>query len=177
MRDIESWEDHADLHERRDYPQLVALCESEVAAYPADLHAHERLGHAYVLNGEFDSAIRAMAPLHRENPDIDAFAHIILDALFAAGKTENDFDWSERPHVLRLGAEVCDICYDYLRPKRKPRSAADVHCTLMYHGYLTFTERELLEALARDPRFVVIGNGVWSSEISVVRRRRRRTTG
>jgi len=44
IRDFESWEDHAVLHDREDYPQLVALCESEVATWPDDLHAHERLG-------------------------------------------------------------------------------------------------------------------------------------
>jgi hypothetical protein len=174
-RGIESWEDHAYLHDREDYPALVALCNAEVVAYPNDLHAHERLGQALVLNGEFDSAIRAMSPVHRQHPDIESFAYIILDALYAAGKTEHDFGWSRQPKILRLGAGVYDTCYDYLQPKRKPRSAADIYCNLMFLGYIAFTETELLHSLAGDERFNVVSDDPWDSEISVVRRSRRRT--
>ena len=173
--DIESWEDHVDLHDREDYPALVALCEAEVAASPNDLYAHERLGQAYILNGECDSAIRAMTPIHRQHPDSESFAHIILDALYAAGKTDSDFEWSIHPTILSLGENVSDMCYDYLRPKRKPRCASDVFCHLIHSGYLTFTASELLNALACDGRFNVVGDDPWNSEISVVRRGRRRT--
>jgi len=170
--EFESWEFHFELHERRDYPALVLLCESEVNRNPHDLHAHERLGHAYVLNGDYDKAIRSMGRCHRQFPDIDAFQHIILDALFAQGKTEHDFEWVSAPVILRLGTEVCDICYDYLRPKRKPRSVMDLYPQLMFRGYLAFNEDELLQALNNDERFLVTDDQFWDAEVSVSRKRR-----
>ena len=173
--DIESWEAHSDLHDRRDYPAIVLLCEAEVASDPEDLDAQERLGQAYVLNGDFASAISAMTNMHRAHPEIDAFSHIILDALFATGKTERDYQWIVPPLVLRLGKEVHDICYDYLQPKRRPRDLSDLHCQLMIRGYLTFCESELLQSLAADPRFYVVGDHPLDAKISVVRKRRRRT--
>ncbi len=169
---FESWEFHAELHERRDYPELVLLCESEVKRNPRALHAYERLGHAYVLNGDYDKAIRAMSRCHRQFPDIDAFQHIILDALFAEGKTENDFEWLNAPVILRLGTEVCNICYDYLRPKRKPRSAMDVYVQLILRGYLAFSEEELLQSLIEDGRFLITGEQFWDAELSISRNRR-----
>src|SRR5678815_897183 len=78
-----------------DYAGLVRLCESEVSRYPNDLHAVERLGEAYVLNGQHGKAIQIMERYHRAYPSIESFQWIILDALFAQGKTELDFDWSE----------------------------------------------------------------------------------
>lgn len=173
--DFESWEPYAELIERRDYEQLVAHCEKEADRRPGDLHALERLGNAYVLNGNYEKAVRRMGKCHREYPDIDAFQHIILDALFAMGKTEHDFDWATPPRVVRLGRAVCDLCYEYLRPKRKPRSVNELHSGMLHRGYLTFSEEQLLKALQADQRFVIKGDDPWGAEISVSRRRRRRT--
>ena len=35
--DLEAWEAQAELHERRDYRSLAALCEREAAGMPGDL--------------------------------------------------------------------------------------------------------------------------------------------
>ena len=174
--DFESWEAHAELIERRDYERLVAYCEEEVDRSPGDLHALERLGEAYVLNGDYEKAIRRMEKCHREYPDIVAFQHVILDAQFAIGKTEDDFDWATRPRVLRLGRGVCDLCHEYLRAKRKPRSVSELHCEMLLRAYLTFNEEELLKALQGGQRFVIEGNDPFTAKISVARKRRRRTT-
>lgn len=172
--DFEAWEAHYELHQSEDYPALIALCESEVRADPQDLHAHERLGHAYVLNGDHHAAICAMTPIHRRHPDLVGFAYIILDALFASGKTEDDFSWSRRPTVLHLGPDVVDFCYDFLRLKRRSRSVVELHTELLLEGYLTFTADELLEGLARDVRFDVSGGRLWDSKICVVRKGKRK---
>ncbi len=173
--DFESWELHAELLERHDYAQLVACCEVEVRRNPGDLHALERLGDAYVLNGEYKKAIDAMEPCHRDGPNIDAFQHIILDALFAMGKTENEFRWSAQPEILRLGSDVADICYEYMRRKRNPRSVGELYSKLLSGAYLAFTEELLMQRLRDDPRFVVEGSGPWTSDVSVVRKPNRST--
>jgi hypothetical protein len=171
--DFESWEAHAELHDKCDYGGLVSLCDSEVSRKPDDLHAVERLGQAYLLNGEHSKAIQVMERYHRANPDIESFQWVILDALFAQGKTERDFDWSEQPKVLRLGPEVAEICFERLRPKRKPRSVGAVHCDLLCEGYLTFNEEQLLEFLQTDPRFDARVTGPLGAEVCVRRPERR----
>jgi len=153
--DFESWEEHYELHERKDYAALVRLCEKEVARRPDDFHARESLGEAYFLNKQYADAITTMESCHREYPDIDEFCVSILDALFAMGKTENDFDWIRKPNILRLGKPVLDQCFEYLRRKRKPRSTEDIWCHLILKGYLKFSREDLGTSLKSDRRFVV----------------------
>ena len=171
--DFESWEDHANLLKNKDYPGLVDLCRNEVARCPDDLHAQERLGAAYVLNGQHELAIQAMGQIHQKFPNIESFQYIVLDALFALGKSEEDYEWIQAPRVLRLVEPfVLDQCYEYLRPKRKPRGISELEIELMGHGYLTFTCEELLAALASDRRFFVeqTSDSIWP----VVRVRRKK---
>ena len=130
MQNFESWEDIHDFHERRDYEGLVANCEEDVRRCPNDLYAAERLADAYVLNGNYEKAIAFGAKLHCAHPSMSMFTCHILDALFAIGKTEDDFDWAIRPEVLRLDQCVVDGCYQFLRSKRKPRGIADFHLEL-----------------------------------------------
>lgn len=170
MQDFESWEDICDFHERRDYEGLVAYCEDDVRRCPNDLYAAERLADAYVLNGNYETAIAFGAELHRVHPSMPVFTCLILDALFAIGKTENDFNWAIRPAVLRLDQDVVDGCYLFLRPKRKPRGIADFHVELWNDAYIAFTDDDLLEWIRNDPRFVVDGTCAATAELSVVRR-------
>jgi len=174
--DLEAWEAHAELHERRDYPNLVALCEREVAGISDDLHALERLGEAYVLNGQHQKALDTMGRCHHEHPDFSGFQHILLDALFAMGKTEDDYPWKSRPEVLRIGSRVADFCYEYLRPKRKPRSVSDLYVQLVIKAYTAFTEEDLLAFLKSESRFFVEEDAPWGSVISIKRKSRRGVT-
>ncbi|WP_037198949.1 tetratricopeptide repeat protein, partial [Rhodopirellula baltica] len=103
MQDVESWEDHCCFHERRDYAGLVAYCRDEVKRSPDNLYAAERLLQALVLNGDYGDAINVGATLERRYPGVGMFANHILDALFALGKTEADFDWAEPPSIVRFG--------------------------------------------------------------------------
>ncbi|MEO8354015.1 MAG: hypothetical protein ABI680_19985 [Chthoniobacteraceae bacterium] len=167
--DFESWEAHAELRDRCDYAGLVRLCEKETSNNPEDLHAVERLGEAYLLNGQHSKAIQVMERFHRAYPGIESLQWIILTALFAQGKTELDFEWSEEPTILRIGPEVANICYEHLRPKRKSRSIGMLHCDLLCSGYLTFTEQQLLEFLQKDSRFDVRVRGPLGAEVRVRR--------
>ena len=66
-------------------------------------------------------------------------------------------------------AEVADICYTYLRPKRKPRSIGELHGHLYFRAYLTFTAQQLLKLLQADIRFEVLGEEPWNAEVRVQR--------
>jgi len=175
--EFESWEIHYDFHETRDYKGLVAHCEAEVKRRPDDLHAAERLADAYMLNGEYEKVIEFTAKIHHECPDIPSFQHRILDALRALGKTEDDFDWSCRPKIVRLASDVADRCHDFLRPKRKPRSIHDLTREIVRGDYQAFTDDELLQYLKRDPRFVIVGDHSATADITVVRKSKSRTNG
>ena len=169
MQDFESWEDIYDFHERRDYAGLVAYCEEELRRSPKDLYAAERLAGAYVLNGDYETAISFGVGLHRAHPSISMFTRHILDALFAVGKTEHDFDWTIPPSVLRLDQRVIDDCYDLLRTKRKPRTIADFHVELWDDAYVAFSDDDLLQCLRDDARFVVNGTDPTAAELSTAR--------
>ena len=167
--DFEDWEQLYELEERKDYPGLVALCERDAERCPSDLHAWERLGQAYLLNGQNKKALEVMGRLHRNHPDIDAFQHIILDALFALGKTERDFPWRAKPEIFRIG-EAADLCFEHLRPKRKPRLVTDLYSWLHIRAYLMFNKDELMEQLKEDPRFIAEGEAPWRCGVSVRRK-------
>ena len=139
---------------------------------PKDLYAAERLLQAFVLNGDYGEAISFGATLERDHPGVGMFSHHILDALFALGKTEADFDWSEPPSIVRLDHGVSDDCYAFLRPKHKPRTVFDFRTELWLHDYVAFSDEELLHYLQRDERFVVNGTSPENAEISVARKRK-----
>ena len=89
------------------------------------------------------------------------FQHVILDALLALGKNENDFDWTGKPVILRMTSYILDACYQFLKPKRKPRSVVELHIEFVMEGYLLFTEKDLFKALVQEQRFIVdnLGEG------------------
>ena len=153
--DFEDWEPYAQLIEKQDYPGLVRYCKKRAEQRPDHLYAQYNLGHAYILNGEFENAIDFMSDHHRKHPWIEDYQHVILDALFALDKDEGDFNWVEKPVILRLSENILDACYEFLKPKRKPRSVADLYIEFVMKGYLLFTEEDLYNALSTDQRFNV----------------------
>ena len=92
--EFEDWEPYAQLIEKQDYPSLVRYCEKRAEQRSDDLYAQYNLGHAYVLNGEYKKAIEFMSDHHRKHPWIGDYQYVILDALFALGKDEDNFNWA-----------------------------------------------------------------------------------
>ncbi len=134
---------------------LVEYCKHIAERSPNDPYAQFYLGEAYVLNGEYEKAIAFLSHHHKKQPWNIDFQHVILDALFALGKNENDFNWIEKPTVLRMSDDILDACYRFLEPKRKPRSVFEIHAHFITEGYSLFTEDDLLKALEHDERFMV----------------------
>jgi hypothetical protein len=108
VMDFEDWEPDYDLCMREDWPGLVRYRERVARRAPDNLYAQGRLGEAYVLNGEYERAIEFLSKLYHEHPYYTDAEHYLLDALFALGKNENDFDWVEKPVVFRLRDELLD---------------------------------------------------------------------
>ena len=153
--DFEDWEPYAQLIEKQDYPGLVRYCKKRAEQRPDHLYAQYNLGHAYILNGEYENAIDFMSDHHRKHPWIGDYQHVILDALFALDKDEGDYNWVEKPVVLRLSENILDACYEFLKPKRKPRSVADLYIEFVMKGYLLFSDGDLYNALSTEQRFNV----------------------
>ncbi len=153
--DFEAWQIPARLLENEDYPGYVDYCERAVAHNSDDLHAQDRLGVAYIYNKQYEKAIDVMGAIHRKRPDLEGFKYSILDALFALGKTEDDFDWAQPPIILRIDQDLLDDIHEYLRPKLKPRTVEELRLGLMSEGYMAFSAEEFLQALEKDSRFII----------------------
>jgi len=61
----------------------------------------------------------------------------------------------QRPDDLYAQYYLGDACYKFLKPKRKPRSITEIYLKFVPKGYLLFTEKDLLNALLRDERFII----------------------
>ncbi len=173
LDDIEEWEIYAELREKEDYPGLVRYCRQRAQRFPDDPYAQYYLGEAYVLNGEYEKAIQFLSKHHGKHPDVTDFQHVILDALFALGKTEDDFKWTEKPVILRMSKDIVNFCYEFLKPKKKPRSVGKLYMEFIPKGYVLFKEEDLFKALAEDERFIVDDSDDIFTEVKVVRKKRR----
>jgi tetratricopeptide (TPR) repeat protein len=173
--EFEAWEPYQELLDKEDYPGLVRYCEQRGEQHPNDQYEQYYLGDAYVSNGEYEKAIEFMSEHHRKHPWNEDYQHVILDALFALGRTEDHFNWSERPVILRMSRDVLDTCYKFLRPKRKPLAISELYLEFISKSYLLFTEEDLLNALTVDDRFIVEYpyKDLLSAQIKVARKKRR----
>ncbi len=169
--EFEGWEIDYELLEKKDYAGLVAHYQAVVEWQPGHPHWLHKLGEAYLLNGEPEKAIELLSEPHRQNPYHEDLQHVILGALFALGKDETEFDWVERLPVYRLDASFLERCHAYLKPKREPLDAEGLRLELGIHGYCAFTSQDLLDAIRRDPRFVVEEDEFGCLEIRARRKR------
>ncbi|MCP3961878.1 MAG: tetratricopeptide repeat protein [bacterium] len=142
-----------DLIDRENYAGLVAYLERIVDRRPGDAYAVKDLGEAYVMNGEPEKALELLEPLYRRAPQFEAVQWVILDALFALGRDEGDFEWVEVPAVVRLGADALEACFEALARERAVSDVEGLYCRLLGRGYCASSEEELLEALRGDRRF------------------------
>lgn len=151
-----AWSRDDHLLAAQDWPGLLQHRTRQLRRYPDDPFTRRRLGEAYVLAGQPACAVEVLGELHREYPEFTDAQDVLLDALFALGRSEDDFPWVERPTVLRLTPELLDRCYALLADGGDELThLPDLYGRLLFEGYLAFGESELLAALAEDSRFTV----------------------
>lgn len=172
MRDDgEEWEADYYYIEQQDWPGLIRHREGEARRNPDSYYDLWRLGDAYIKNGDYKKAIEYLGKQHRRFPDGPDIQYSLLDALYAIDKSENDFDWVIKPEIIRLDQGLLDDCYEYLQPKRKPRSLREL--LWLRRGYQAFSNEQFIEALQADGRFNVEGERSFA-EISVYRKTRKK---
>ena len=103
--DFEEWEGDYQLIQEEDWVGLVKLRKWKAEKNPGDLHCQWRVGEALVFNQEFKQALDFLTPIYKKEPEYGDVIHSILDALYGLGKTENDFDWIEKPAYNRIGGQ------------------------------------------------------------------------
>jgi len=141
--------------ESKDYGGLIEYLENYTRLNPKDEYAKCRLGEAFILNGEYESALKYMSEMYKQSPDNINVEYVLLDALFALGKDENDFEWSKKPKIIRI-TEAVEICYIKLKNRRKRIGIYDLYSAVIIKGYLPFNVQELYEAVKSDGRFDII---------------------
>ena len=169
--DSEDWEDDAELYYNGKWEDLLDLRLRKARSNPNDLYAQYYLGEAYNLNKKYDEAIAFMYEWHKKEPWNDDFTIIILDALFAIGKNENDIEWVIKPEIVRISKDLVDKCYKYIKSKKKDRDIHDLYDLFLigeYYGYFAFSKEDLIEALKKDGRFI-FSEGVCS-RISAIKK-------
>jgi tetratricopeptide (TPR) repeat protein len=174
LEDYEEWETEAEFFAKKDWGELVKYRYRQAERYPDDPYCQWSLGEAYVLNKEYQRAIHFLTSLHEKYPDHQDIQYSLLDALFAIGKDENAVDWIKRPIVFRLNSAVLDFCHEFLKRKRKPITVYDLHIDLYGVGYPVFNDRQLMQFLGEDKKFLVQNICAESYEcfVSVVRKKR-----
>jgi len=171
--DIEEWEGDYQLIEEEDWAGLVKLRKQKAKENPHDLHYQWRYGEALVFNHEFKQALDFLTPIYNKEPEYEDVVHSILDALYELGKTEKDFDWIEKPTVLKLNDETKSLCKDFLQNKRKPIPFLSIYEHLIFQSdYLAFNEKEMCEYLKTDIHFGFSGDQkyFWDVDIKLLKK-------
>lgn len=130
--------------------------------------ARREAGRAHLWSGEPTTALEVLAPVHRARPWDREVQHLMLDALFALGRTESDYPWTLEPTVVRMGPELLDRIAELLRREGGPVTVLDLVLAVTERGYPAFAAGALVEALEAERRFEVHRAGL-APECAVVR--------
>jgi len=167
--DFEAWEPDAELYYKEDWHGLLQLRKDGLQKHPNDLYAQQRYAEALVLNKKYNDAIEFLKPLYQKHYDIKFGVTEIIDALYGLGKTENDFNWIEKPDVLKLDKKTLESCSKLLKGKRKHISLGQLYTDLLIQtDYLKFNEQELSEFLiSYQEIFEFIGDKTYFFDLEV----------
>ena len=154
-----------ELYVREDWEGLIALRTRILDRHGEDPYCHLRLAEAYAIAGRHGESLEAAARGHALDPHEPWIQDAVLHALFALGRSEEDFEWrAEPPPVLRLDEALMERIERRLEEDDRSFDGyrGIVELGMIYHelqdeGYLPFGPDELLTAVRADPRFVIDG--------------------
>lgn len=155
--EFESWETDHDLIEKKDYEGLIKYRKKCLDRHPNDSYSKWSFGEAYVMAKKYQIALDYFISIYQESYEDPNVQASILDALFALGKCEQEFEWIIEPKVMRI-EEGIECCKKKLKGKRKSVAILELHFDLLMEGYLLFSLKELLSALIRDDNFDLVEN-------------------
>ena len=171
---LEDWEDDKILFEKKDWRNLLKLREERAKKQPSDLYAQQRFAEALNLNKRYKDTLDFITPIYKENHESGFGIHEIIDALHGLGKSEDDFEWIEKPKIIKLDSDSLKLCIDFLKPKRKHCSITDIYCDLIMQGdYSDFNEEQLGEFLLKNTDIFDIKSDskyLWNTKIKLKRK-------
>jgi len=173
--DFEEWEGDSLLIEEENWAGLVKLRKQRAEKRTHDFYSQWSYGEALIFNQEFQKALDFLTPIYKREPNYPDVIHSILDALFGLGKTENEFDWVEKPVVLKLNDETKNLCKDFLKSKRKPVSFLSLFESLRIEfAYMKFQEEDLYKYLKTDKffKFSDIEKEFWDVDIKLLKHKK-----
>ena len=172
--ELEDWEEDYNLINAENWPGLLEFRRKKALKRPSDLHAQEAYAEALNLNKKHRETIDFLRPLYAENWDIGFGISVILDALYAQGKTEDDFDWIKKPEILKLDHSMIGFCREQLINKRKPYEVWQLHTAMiMKFDYVAFNESELVAFIFQcNEIFEISGEGDHFSDLKVKLKRK-----
>ena len=158
--DLELSEEEKAIIESKDWPALLELRKGLAESRPEDLLAWQRYTESLNLNKMHKEAIDAIEPFYRENYDFGFGIFEIIDVFLGMGKTEDDFDWIEKPEVVKLNDKTLDFCIKVLKRQGGPVSIYSLFEAQLAQGeYLAFHIKEFLEFLTeRSEIFELFGD-------------------
>lgn len=160
-----------EIYSREDWRELVRVRERQLERHADDVHVRLALAEAHLLAGDPEPALDVAAPCHAEEPDDPWIEDTILEALFALGRTEDDFPWlGETPPVLRLDDRLLDRLHERITADPELEDLAFLYHVVAEEAFTPFGPAELLAALREHPRFVteMDDRGPWQARVRAV---------
>lgn len=160
-----------DFYDREDWASLVRVRERQLSRHPDDVHVRLSLAEALLLCDEPERALELAAQCHEREPDDPWIEDTVLEALFALGRTEEDFPWrGSAPEVNRLGEELLGRLHERLLVEDEPKELGLLFYELCDEAYTAFDLEELLAALRTDQRFATEHDeGPWTAWVHAAR--------
>lgn len=154
-----------ELYDRGDWEGLIALRKRLLAHHGDDAYCLLRLAEAYSLAGRHERSLEVAGRAHLLDPEDEWCQGVVLRALFALGRSEEDFEWKgEAPPVLRLDDGLMARIEGRLRENDvglddRPGmvDVGLIFYELQEEAHLAFEPKDLLAAARADPRFVIEG--------------------
>ncbi|MBF0313522.1 MAG: hypothetical protein HQK50_05395 [Oligoflexia bacterium] len=126
----ENWEVEAELYYSQNWEELLKYQEQIAREKPDCIEEQWKLCERYIDNGLYEKALCYLSRLYNKDPDNYDIVHSLIEVLLLLGCDESEFNWKRPPRVLRPSLEILDICYDYLRLKRRPRNFFELYSNL-----------------------------------------------
>lgn len=135
---------------------------------PTNLNLQYSLGEAYMLNKQYDDALKIFKEIYINNPNDSVAYSAISDIMYLNNLKMEDLEWIS-DSIFNKSEVIADFCYDKLARKRKPYPLQFLYDLLKIEGYSSISLIDLNEILNNDGRFDICN---VDSKISLIKRKK-----